>query len=266
MRPAATSAAARRRVSARAGARSNAASSAGASAATAAGDGQVAQAGAVAAHAVAGDQPALDLDRALELDQLLAHRGQQRLPRHRRAPEAHVRGAPHRPADHRVVAERVVERAQVVVDAGGEAHPPDAPHRVGLRRRAGAEDHAAGRGLDHGDVDRPVAAVQQPLDRRAAPPRQPVGRAAREPERPGRGDLDAELVLHAPGFYRSTAAAPRRALRGQNRGQIDGPTPADVGIAPVVSRAPTRGARRRGTSSSRRSRRARPCSSCACGG
>ena len=108
--------------------------------------------------------------------------------------DAQLGHRPDRLADHGVVAERVVERAQVVVDGGGEAQPPDPPHRVRLRRRARAEDHPVGRGLDDGDVHGRAVAVQQPLERGAAPPQQPVGRAAAQAERPGRADLDAELV------------------------------------------------------------------------
>jgi len=126
--------------------------------------GRVAQPGARAAHPQLRDHPALDRDCVLELDQLLADRVGQRLPRQRRAADAELRRGADRPADHRVVAERVVERAQVVVDAGREAQPPDPPHRVRLGIRARAEDDPVGRRLDDRDVDRVAVAVQQPLE------------------------------------------------------------------------------------------------------
>jgi hypothetical protein len=86
-----------------------------------------------------------------------------------------------------------VERAQVVVDADREPHPPDAPHRVGLGRRTGAEDHAVRRRLDNRDVDRRAVVVEQALDRGAAAAGEAVGRAAGQAERPWRSDLDAQL-------------------------------------------------------------------------
>jgi len=160
--------------------------------------GRVAQPGARAARAEPGDHAALDRDRALELDQLLGDRVRQRLPRQRRAADAELgRGADGLP-DHGVVAEGVVERAQVVVDAGREAQPPDAPHRVRLRVRARAEDDAVGRGLDDPDVDRVAVSVEQALEACVATAQQPVGRAAAQAERPRWPDFDAELAVHAP--------------------------------------------------------------------
>jgi len=154
---------------------------------------RVAQSGARAARSPRGDHAPLDRDRAVELDQLLGHGRGERLPRQRRAPRAQLRRGPHRAPDHGVVAKRVVERAQVLVDARGEAQATDAPHRVGLRARPRAEDDAVGCSLDDGDVHGRAVAVQQPLERRALAPQQPVGRAVPQAEGPRGPDFDAEL-------------------------------------------------------------------------
>jgi len=157
---------------------------------------RVAQAGLGAAPAELRDHPPLDRDRPLELDQLLGDRGRERLPGERRPADPQPRHGADGLADDGVVAERLVERAQVVVDAGGEPEPPDPPHGVGLRVRSRAEDHPAGRGLDDRDVHRRAVLVQQPLQGGPAAAHEAVGGAAGQPERPGRADLDAELVLH----------------------------------------------------------------------
>ena len=193
-RPAATSAAARRSVSARAGARSIAASCAGAVAATRSGGG-------ASRSPVPGSRVPrtaiirrwIAIARSNSISCSRDRRGE-RLPGQRRAADPEVGHGPDRLADDGVVAEGVVERAQVLVDAGGEPQPPDPPHRVGLRARAGAEDDPVGRGLDDGDVDRVAVLVQQPLERGAAAARQAVGRAAAQAERPAGSDLDAQLV------------------------------------------------------------------------
>ena len=104
----------------------------------------VAQPGLGAAVPEHGDQPPLDRDRALELDQLLGHRGQQRLPRQRPAADPQPRVRPDRLADHRVGREALVERPQVVVDPGREAHPGD-PVGRGLLRAPRARRTARGR-------------------------------------------------------------------------------------------------------------------------
>jgi hypothetical protein len=161
------------------------------------GGGSVAQPGPRAAGAERDDHAALDRDRPLELDQLLADGVRERLPGQRRAPHAQLRERAHRLADQRVVAVPVVERPQVVVDTRREAQPPDAPARVGLTSRARAEDHAAGSRLDDRHVDRRSVPVQEPLQRGAAPAQQAVRGATAKVERPLRLDLDAQLVLHA---------------------------------------------------------------------
>ena len=86
-----------------------------------------------------------------------------------------------------------MELAQVVVDAGGEAHPLDAGVRRRLGARPGREQHAVARRLDDADEHRLAVDPQQALHRRAAPADQPVHRATAEAERPGRPDLDADL-------------------------------------------------------------------------
>jgi len=158
---------------------------------------RVAQPGTRTARPQFRDHAALDRDRALELDQLLADRVGQSLPGQRRTANAELGRRADRLPDHGVVAERVVERAQVVVDARREAQPPDPPHRVRLGIRARAEDDPVGRRLDDRDVDRVAVAVEHPLEAPVPSPHQAVGGAAAEAERPRRLHLDAELVLHA---------------------------------------------------------------------
>ena len=143
---------------------------------------------------VRGDHPPLQRHRLAELDQLLVDGGEQRLPRHGPPAHAQLRLRPHHAADQRVVAEGVVERAQVVVDAGGEAHAGDAVQRRRLGGRAGGEQHAVGRGLHDADVHRlPVrrGAAAAASARAGGPGRRPT--RPPQPERPGRLDLDAEL-------------------------------------------------------------------------
>ena len=178
-----------------------------------------------------GDQPPLDRHRVAELDQLLVDRRGQRLPGDRPPPHAQRRVRAHRAPDQRVVAERVVERPQVVVDAGGEAHPRDPLGAAASVPRGRRTAPGRGAGCTMPDVDPLAAEVQQPLQRGAAPARQPVGRPAAEPERPRRLDLDADLD-RAPGHALNPGAA---------------------------------GGRRPGTSSTPRSRPARswPCGACA---
>ena len=93
-----------------------------------------------------------------------------------------VRVRAHRAADHRVVAEALVERPQVVVDAGREAHPLD--RRRGRRLgspRGPRTARGRGAGWATADQHRLAVDVQQP---HAA--RRRGGAAARPPSR-GRG-------------------------------------------------------------------------------
>ena len=110
------------------------------------------------------------------------------------AVDAQVRVRAHRLADHRVAGEALVERPQVLVDAGGEAHPLDR----GLGRRpalrAGREQHALRRGLDH---------------RRPAPARRRRAAAAPATRRGGAGSRRRSRGRCGT----ATAASPRRADR-----------------------------------------------------
>ena len=109
------------------------------------------------------------------------------------AVDAQVRVGAHRLADHRVAGEALVERPQVVVDAGGEAHALDRRLGRGPARRAGREQHALRRGLDDRHEHRLLADVQQPHQRRAAAAQDPVAGAAADAERPRRRHLDAQI-------------------------------------------------------------------------
>ena len=174
---------------ARHGARSKAASRAGAAAATPAGVGRVAQAGLRAAAAERGDQAALDRDRALELDQLLADRGRERLPRQRRAPRRAAPGA--RAARGRSPGRRGRPRgrAQVVVHARWRSAAAGCPtSRPSPRRARAANSTRSGARWTTADVDGRAVAVQQPLEagrragaagRRPSPPRRRNGHGGR---------------------------------------------------------------------------------------
>ena len=140
------------------------------------------------------DEPALDRERPLELDQLLGDRPRQRLPRLGAAVDAQRAGArapPGRSAGRR---EALVERPQVVVDAEREAHPLD--RRGGRRPRvaAGREQHAL--------AARSARPPRAPARRRRAAAacsvaprrrRMPSPRAAPDAERPRRRHLDPQL-------------------------------------------------------------------------
>ena len=158
----------------------------------------VAQARVRAAAAEPADEPALDLERPLELDQLLGDRPRQRLPRVGAAVDPHVRARAHRDADHRVVGEALVERPQVVVDPGGEAHALDRRRGGGLAGAAGREQDALRRGLRDRHEHRLLAHVQQPHQRRAAAAQDAVARAAADPERPRRRHLDPQVDRRVP--------------------------------------------------------------------
>ena len=184
------------------------------------GRGRVAHAGGGAAVAERGDQPPLDLHRALELDQLLGDRAQQRLPRVRLAAYPQRAVGPHSAPDHGVAAEAVPERPQVVVDARGEAQPRDAGARGGLGRRHG---------------------------RRTGPGRAPAARCRPAPAR--------RRSAAAAGAPRRGGAAGRPSKR--RRGRTATPAAPPHGARPRVTRGGS-GGRRPGRSSTRRSALPRP--------
>ena len=190
----------------------------------------------------ARDQPALDLDRALELDQLLADRGEERLPRQRRAAEAQVRGArgprgrsPGRRGRRRgtgagrrrrPVAKRIRRIPHIASGSDAARAPKITRPRAGwiTATWTGAPSRCSSR-----------------WSRRAPAPGQAVRRSAAEPERPGRGDLDAELVLH-----RRAAGQSRRTRCTSTRKEFE-PTISPSAPLPFLRRRRETRERRRAT-------------------
>ena len=234
----ATSRAARRSVSARIGARPAATSSAGAAPATAAAAGMSRRPVCGQRRPERGDQVALDRDRALERDQLLGDRPGERLPRLGPPPHAQRRICAHRAADQRVVAEALVERPQVVVDAGARsasaARPTRAASSEALRPH---EDHAVG--------DRAASRRRAPAPRRGA-----AAAGAPLPRRRSSPSSEPPPRRNGHGGCTTSRTRPKRPLRR--------PPPAPRLVPPhQVDVDEERVARRR-------SRRSRPCS-CAAG-
>ena len=191
------------------------------------------------------------------------------------AVDAQVRVARAPPADHRVAGEALVERPQVVVDAGGEAHPLD--RRLGrrpARPRGPRTARGLRRGLDHRHEHRLLADVQQPhaATRRggagarrrsrgrcgtatAASPRR-ADRPARQPRATGsiaaqQVDVDQERVArddlaHHALLALAPAGRPRRG-GGVTTATVAAPAAKPVAASAAACRAGS-GARRAGSS------------------
>ena len=108
--------------------------------------------------------------------------------------DAHPRPGAHGRADQRIVAEALVEGAQVVVDAQREPHPLDRQARGRLVGSLSAEKHALGARLRHAHHGRPAVDVQQPLPYASSPPREAVrGAPHGHPEHPSGDHLRAHV-------------------------------------------------------------------------
>ena len=168
---------------------------------------RVAQPGARAAAAERGDQPPLDRHRALELDQLLGDRGQQRLQRLRRRGARAAAGAARtaRPISGSS-RKRSWNGRRSSSTPVAKRMPLDAPSAPPPRRGAGART-ARGRaraGPRATSTGSPSTCSSR-WSAGAAAAQQAVRRAAAEPERPRRPHLDADLGTPS-GSLRSTAS------------------------------------------------------------
>ena len=232
------------------GARPQASSSAGAQPAIVAADGESRRPSAAAARARAIMRRWIAVARGMSIscsviDHISVSHGSGL-----RRTRSHGRGAD-RAADHRVVAEARVERPQVVVDPGREAHPRDALTRRGLGRARAAKTVP-----DDRDHDRLAADVQQPDEPVPAPPRHPSSEPARAGTAPsaarrprGRGRSRA----------RARRAQSRRSRWTSTRNELDD-TISPNGPTACASSAPSwcGGARRPRPSRRRRRSRWRP--------
>ena len=100
----------------------------------------------------------------------------------------------HRGPDQRVVAEPVVERPQVELDAERRPHPLDPPLRRGAVGGARPEQDPVGRRLRDPHQHRLAARVHEPVQDAPADPREAVDPGAqRQRENPSWPDFDANL-------------------------------------------------------------------------